>query len=62
MSRWTHAVCGECYSELEPGREPARMVNAEPETCCVCGDATRAGIYYRANPDVMGYCAHRPED
>lgn len=59
MSRWTHAVCDDCYEELEPGRTPTRMVEAELEVCCSCGDLTASGIFYRADPLAMGFCAHK---
>lgn len=53
MSKWTHPVCGPCYDDLEPGREPSRLVTPDLETCCRCGQLTRSGIYYRADPATM---------
>jgi len=52
-SRWTHPICGDCYSLAEPGRFPTRVAEAEPEDCCFCGDPTESGIYYRADPMLV---------
>ena len=56
MSNWTHAVCAECYSVLNPDR-PSPFVMAEPyrelEMCCRCGEVTDAGIYIRSDPADM---------
>ena len=53
---WSHPVCDECYSELEPGREPHRLRHPEIEVCCRCAAVNASGIYYRADPDRMGFC------
>lgn len=55
---WTHALCGACWTELNPDspyREPVRMQTEERETekCCRCGFDTRSGIYYRADPKTL---------
>ena len=52
MSAWTHAACDECYSVWEEGAEPVRIVKEDrvEEECCFCGDKTKSGIYYRADP------------
>jgi len=62
MSNWTHPVCGLCYDDLEPGREPVRLRAPEMESCCRCGFPTRAGIYYRANPRNMPNCPGHERD
>lgn len=49
-SRWTHAICLTCWTEKQPGREPYRAAETEPENCCYCGARTRAGIYVPGNP------------
>ena len=49
-SRWTHSVCESCYKILSPDREPSRMVDVKPESCCICGDRTLSGIYLRIDP------------
>lgn len=57
MSDWTHPICEPCWA-IEvgrgnvPGSEPARL---EPEmrtreTCCLCHNKTRCGIYVRLDP------------
>jgi hypothetical protein len=58
MSDWTHTVCEECYQQLEPGREPVRVVVPSKETCCRCGETTDDGIYYRDNPKSYRHCNH----
>ncbi len=52
-SKWTHPICVKDYAVMEPGREPARFHDPEPEDCCWCGDPTVDGIYYRANPALV---------
>jgi hypothetical protein len=58
MSRWTHPVCYDCYDAMYPRRHPVRVNPRQLETCCRCGEPTRAGIYVRADPDSMEHCAH----
>lgn len=62
MSNWTHPVCGPCYDELQPGRQPYQLVERVLETCCRCGYPTRAGIYYRADPAEMEHCEGHEHD
>lgn len=50
LSKFTHSLCSKCYTELEPGRTPARIVNPRTETCCNCGVEHKEGIYYRSEP------------
>ena len=38
MSPWTHCLCLACYTILEPGRVPARVVNDEEEGRVLKGD------------------------
>lgn len=35
---------------LRPGRVPPRLVNAERDICCNCGQWTASGIYIREDP------------
>jgi len=56
VSQWTHPLCGPCYDEIEPGRDPVRLRSPELETCCACGFPTKSGIYFRADPDLMPNC------
>ena len=53
MSQWTHPICDECWVGLNPGREPFRFGNPEPENCCVCADETTDGIYFREDPRML---------
>lgn len=59
MNRWTHPTCIDCYTRLEPGREPFLIRVTDPEDgsrvrmrriCCFCGRETDAGIFYRHDP------------
>lgn len=61
-SKWTHAICDECWKKREPDREPHRFVPEARvlEGCCFCLEPTRSGIYVRedpaltkCNPEVM---------
>jgi hypothetical protein len=54
MSAWTHAACLPCYGRTQPGRTPYRVVGAEEELCCLCGEPTSSGIYVRADPKSFG--------
>jgi hypothetical protein len=39
----------------EPGRRPVRVRDSETLRCCLCGAATRSGIFIRRNPDDVAY-------
>jgi hypothetical protein len=52
-SKWTHNICHACYHREEPGRIPATLKDDEMQTCCFCGNNTRAGIYYRKDPELV---------
>lgn len=59
MSRWTHPICEQCYTDRDPEREPVRIKQQyrEEETCYFCGKKNKDGIYYRADPDdVAKHC------
>lgn len=47
--RWgPHSICGPCWDERNPGREPHRIIaEAAEELCCYCGRFHRSGIYLR---------------
>jgi hypothetical protein len=53
MSKWTHAICVECWDKQQPGREPVTVLNGTEQTCCFCGQPTKAGIYIREDPKGM---------
>lgn len=55
MSRWTHAICDECYeteSEKDDAlpEKPVRLRYPSKEDCCFCGQQTESGIYIRKDP------------
>lgn len=49
-SRWTHAICDPCWNKREPSRVASRVTTFPDERCCVCGEPTNSGIYFRADP------------
>ena len=56
---WTHAICRDCYGQLEPGREPVLVPPDETGApkCCFCGEPTIGPtIYYRAHPAWARHC------
>lgn len=54
---WTHPICEGCYQTLEGRRpHPHKVVDPNMETCCVCGQQTNDGIFYRAKPGSFPYC------
>lgn len=53
MSKWTHSLCEKCYSELEPGRQPSKVLQPDTEACCRCCAMHSDGIYYRADPNEL---------
>lgn len=49
---WTHAICSDCWTKDNPGKEAVR-VKAEfcdIENCCICGERTASGIFIRMDP------------
>jgi hypothetical protein len=54
---WTQAVCDGCWSRLEvgPPRNLIREEYRDDETCCLCGQATRSGLYARLDPAKVPY-------
>ena len=62
MSKWNHNLCLRCWeNENKYGREPVRLKDAEPDTCCRCGTENTDGIYFRQDPKVYR-CRHHEED
>jgi hypothetical protein len=55
---WTHLVCERCWNILGGRKieEPPPSDVGDP--CCRCGAKTRSGIFYRADPASMLFCAH----
>lgn len=50
---WTQPMCDRCYAETHEGREPVKLVETEPEICCICGEPTHSGIYTRVDPRTV---------
>lgn len=71
MSRWSHAVCGECWFLLanaenwgipvvlgvDTFRVPIRVKGSGLEPCCFCTNDTVLGIYVREDPAKVD-CDH----
>lgn len=60
MAEWTHNMCARCWKRINPGSGPIfqiKIENRDIETCCFCGQATKAGIYVRHDPKEMN-CSH----
>jgi hypothetical protein len=59
---FTQPICGPCYAYRYPDREPHQIIEAEAEICCVCGLATRRGIYLRVDPSTVLFPSRLKED
>lgn len=51
MSKWTHAICTDCWEEQNGDRTPVTTKGLGMEICCFCGEKTSAGIYTRKDPE-----------
>ena len=61
MSKWNHAMCGVCWYQRNPQRQPYRVVPAaDPEPCCFCGTSTEDGIYIRECPTNVACGGEHP--
>lgn len=58
---WTQPICGDCYAERNPGRDPVRVVMPEEEQCVHCGLVTAEGLYTRIDPDYARYPSLRKD-
>lgn len=58
-SKYTHALCPQCYSEVMPGRVPTQVKDADEEVCCRCRVLTTDGIYWRGEPFMKSLCWER---
>lgn len=56
MANWTHCICQMCWTKLYGDRIAVTVKNAPFETCCFCGEETKAGIYVRYDPKELKYC------
>lgn len=52
---WTQPICNTCYLARHPGRQAVRVKDADPETCCDCGEMTMEGIYFRVDPRTVAF-------
>ena len=53
-SRWTHLVCVACWEDLHgDSKTPVSLKDAEEGNCCVCGESTTSGIYFRQKPETL---------
>ena len=52
-SRWTHAICIECFSAKFPDRRPIKVRGDDLVQCCYCDKRTGLGIYVRDDPSTM---------
>lgn len=59
---WTQPSCLPCWSKRSPGREPARVIHTEPETCVYCGHDTQSGIFVRIDPKLAPFPSRRKDD
>ena len=61
-SRWTHPLCGSCWTELTglPASSAVKLTEPADERCCRCSRTTDSGIYYRHDPaDPSWVCPER---
>jgi hypothetical protein len=58
-SKWTHAICADCWDKKNPERPALRTPEGmeqkvgASETCCYCLWPTRSGIYVREDPNLL---------
>lgn len=52
---YTQPVCDPCFTQLQPGTNPVRLVNPDSVMCCMCGLITGAGIFVRIDPRTVRY-------
>lgn len=53
MTHWeTVPLCDDCWHQLQPEREPVRLIDAEEERCHLCEQLTRSGIWARLDTDA----------
>jgi hypothetical protein len=50
MTRWTHAMCEDCWAREYQEQIPVRVNTGTPMRCCYCGEHTTSGIYVRDDP------------
>lgn len=50
MSKWTHAICDDCWDKKNPERPSPRRASGDREICCFCAMGTNSGIYIREDP------------
>lgn len=61
LVNWNQPFCDDCWDAEHPDRVAARVVTGELETCAVCGNQTRSGIYVRRHPSEVAFPAKDDE-
>lgn len=53
---WTQPICVPCFAKRNPhGKQPYRVIEADPERCCDCGQPHQSGIYIRVDPRTVPF-------
>ena len=52
---WNQPICGMCWYERNPDRDPVRVTDSAVQVCAWCANLTSYGIYVRANPNDLPY-------
>ena len=55
MLQWNQPICDDCWLATEGNRVPCRVIEAKEEACSYCGEATKSGIYVRADPSTVPF-------
>lgn len=59
MNDWTHNICARCWRRNNLNKPfQIKMEHRTIETCCFCGQRTKAGIYMRHDPKDLT-CNHK---
>lgn len=55
---WTQPLCDRCWTDTHD-RPPVRIAeeHRDTETCALCGEPTRDGIYVRMDPATVRFPA-----
>ena len=55
QGNWVHSFCHECYTRWSRHQEDVVMftVRGDSSRCCLCGERTTDGIYYRDDPTLI---------
>jgi hypothetical protein len=50
---WTQPICEACWVDREHGLPAVRLKDPAWETCAICGEPTRDGVYFRVDPSTV---------